>query len=233
MSETDVTTKICFQCGVEKPTYEFHKHSREKDGFRRNCKQCRADNGECRYIKPAPPDQKWCRSCNTLYSATTENFYWDSTNNRLYAACKSCHDHRTRNWQKQNHDYWIGLNHQWMITHPDKMKLARKNWGKNYPEKLRAARSKGSAKRRARVANAVGTHTAADILLQIASQTDKKGHLRCWWCGDTIDGAYHVDHRTSLARGGTDWPNNLVVSCAKCNLSKNDKTPQEWAGRLL
>lgn len=88
--------------------------------------------------------------------------------------------------------------------------------------------------RRARELNADGTHTAADIRLQVTAQTDRRGRLRCWWCGKVIKGNnYHVDHRIPLVRGGSNAPNNLCVSCPVCNMSKHDKLPHEFNGRLL
>jgi 5-methylcytosine-specific restriction endonuclease McrA len=254
LSQND-TTKTCSRCGIEKPLYEFHKSRSEKDGYKRLCKQCRAETEGHRYVKPAPPGFQWCRKCDTLYPATREYFYWNSTQNRLYASCKSCHYARTRNWQRNNWEFWLGLNRQWAIAHPDKIILSQHNWKQNHPDTYRASivrgiqraiewkqahpeqakaiAKKGKAKRRATEYNAPGSHTAADIRLQIAAQTDKRGCLHCWWCGCKIEGSYHLDHKHPLAKGGSNGADNLVISCPVCNLSKNSKTPAEWAGRLL
>lgn len=48
----------------------------------------------------------------------------------------------------------------------------------------------------------------------------------CKYCGD-FDGPFHIDHVVPWSRGGTHDPDNLRVACAKCNLSKSDRTPQE------
>lgn len=85
-----------------------------------------------------------------------------------------------------------------------------------------------SSSRRARVAQVGGTHSAEDVALQLKTQKGK-----CWWCGKKIRGKYHVDHRIPLSRGGTHWPNNICISCPKCNMSKGAKYPHEWIGRLL
>jgi 5-methylcytosine-specific restriction endonuclease McrA len=86
-----------------------------------------------------------------------------------------------------------------------------------------------SHNRRAREARADGRHTLEDVKLQFISQ---KG--LCWWCSTKLDpGDYHIDHRIPLDRGGTNWPNNICVTCPKCNLSKGKKLPHEWNGRLL
>jgi len=101
-----------------------------------------------------------------------------------------------------------------------------------YARHTEAARAK-SHRRRARKLGNGGAHTATDILLQVRSQTDKKGKLRCWWCGKPIKGGYHVDHVIPLARGGGNGAENLCIACPSCNRSKGNKLPQEWSGRLL
>ena len=48
---------------------------------------------------------------------------------------------------------------------------------------------------------------------------------RCVYCGATGDtAALHVDHKTSIAEGGTDEPENLVTACERCNLGKGAKS---------
>jgi 5-methylcytosine-specific restriction endonuclease McrA len=76
--------------------------------------------------------------------------------------------------------------------------------------------------------NAPGWHSADDIRSLLKTQ---KG--LCWWCGKEWGEKYHVDHRIPLSRGGTNYVNNLVIACEGCNLSKNNKMPWEWIGRLL
>lgn len=45
---------------------------------------------------------------------------------------------------------------------------------------------------------------------------DRDGWV-CHWCGAP---ASHADHLIPRARGGTDDPDNLAASCARCNLSR-------------
>jgi len=81
--------------------------------------------------------------------------------------------------------------------------------------------------RRARKRNAPGTHTAADVRAQYGRQ-----HGRCYWCEKRVGDAYHVDHVMPLFLGGSDGPENLVVSCPPCNDSKAAKHPMDFAGVL-
>lgn len=79
--------------------------------------------------------------------------------------------------------------------------------------------------RRARIKSVGGVHTKEDVLRLIEGQ---KGH--CWWCSKKIPkGKHHVDHRIPIARGGSNGPENLVITCAPCNLKKNMKMPWEMA----
>lgn len=52
----------------------------------------------------------------------------------------------------------------------------------------------------------------------------------CAYCG-TTEGPFHIDHIHPKSRGGSDDLENLTVACAPCNLSKRDKTLEEWGGR--
>lgn len=97
-------------------------------------------------------------------------------------------------------------------------------WRRAHRDNVRAM----DHRRRARKLASGGTHTATDVKRQGESQ---KWH--CWWCGDDCKDKYHVDHMIPLARGGHNGPGNIVIACPHCNLSKNDKLPDEWIGKLL
>jgi 5-methylcytosine-specific restriction endonuclease McrA len=45
---------------------------------------------------------------------------------------------------------------------------------------------------------------------------------------DEVGDKYHVDHVVPLSRGGSDGPENIVISCPRCNCSKSSKLPEEW-----
>jgi 5-methylcytosine-specific restriction endonuclease McrA len=99
---------------------------------------------------------------------------------------------------------------------------------RRYYAEHRERKVAGSHRRRALVAGAPGAHTAADVAAQYLRQ-----HGRCHWCGDKVAQDYHVDHVTPLSKGGSNGPENLVIACASCNLSKSDKLPSDWNGTLL
>jgi len=56
----------------------------------------------------------------------------------------------------------------------------------------------------------------------------KRDGLECAYCKTCLAEKYHIDHVLPISRGGNNNMNNLVVSCAACNLSKGQKLLGEW-----
>ncbi len=48
----------------------------------------------------------------------------------------------------------------------------------------------------------------------------------CIYCGSTENLSY--DHLIPKSKGGADIPDNLIMTCKKCNSSKSDKGVYEW-----
>lgn len=56
----------------------------------------------------------------------------------------------------------------------------------------------------------------------------------CIYCTSKLDELKsHLDHRTPLARGGTNSPENLQLLCARCNSEKHAKTHSEYVDWLV
>ncbi len=53
--------------------------------------------------------------------------------------------------------------------------------------------------------------------------------IECSYCKIALSTEKHVDHMLPLNRGGTHTKENLCVTCPRCNLSKGDKTPEEFS----
>lgn len=91
-----------------------------------------------------------------------------------------------------------------------------------HPEQVRINARAGSSKRRALkmtfVKEAPTGKQLATVLLD-----------PCIYCGAPAE---HIDHCIPLSRGGEHNLENLVPSCAPCNMSKGSKLPGiEWKGR--
>ncbi len=53
---------------------------------------------------------------------------------------------------------------------------------------------------------------------------------QCFYCKIFVKRGInlHLDHKVPLSRGGSHHINNLVPSCASCNLRKSTKTAEEF-----
>ncbi|MCE5252733.1 MAG: HNH endonuclease [Actinomycetia bacterium] len=82
-------------------------------------------------------------------------------------------------------------------------------------------------KRRVRRHGAGGWHGPEDILRLYDEQRG-----RCFYCGTELNGRYQVEYKTPLARGGTDWPENLCCACEYCASHKQNRTEEEFKAYL-
>ena len=108
-------------------------------------------------------------------------------------------------------------------AHPGECRARVAAWRAAHPEERRAY----GRNRRSRERGAEGTHTAADVAAQYLRQ-----HGRCYWCKGKLD-EYHTDHVIPLILGGSNGPENLVIACPHCNVSKQAKHPMVFAGVLF
>lgn len=160
---------------------------------------------------------------------------WRSANPELARAA-------ARAWQSENKDRVRELRRARYALDPARHRAKTQKWRAANPEKAREGflswylanpelNRNNERKRRARKANAEGTHTAADIARIRKMQRD-----RCAYCATKLKGEGHVDHIIALTKGGSNWPKNLQLLCAPCNCSKHNSDPIEFmqaAGRLL
>jgi len=105
----------------------------------------------------------------------------------------------------------------------DKCKAAQKAWTKDNPEWMRAY----YAKKRARKHKAPGQFTPADLHAQLIEQNG-----RCYWCCIYMKKPT-IDHVIPLSRGGSNFPDNIVLACLSCNCSKHNKLPLDWVCLLI
>jgi len=208
-------TKRGRSCGETKRCAEFPRRKRAKDGVDTLCRACKTKSV-----------REW-RAAN--HEAAQEY------NRRYYADNREEKREYCRQYYVENRVKILERKRQYHVNNQD----ARQEYNRQYYKEKRAVILEGkrhyhatnpdigharSIRRRARKAAAGGTHTPSDIRTQL-----KRQKSRCYWCGKKVMD-YHVDHVIPLSRGGSNGPENLVIACPSCNLSKGRKLPHEWNG---
>lgn len=172
---------------------------------------------------------KYCKKCGEEFPRTAEYFAPDKrVRDGLQARCRSCQSAATADWDTRNPHKRSERLKRYYRSHVTEFHHRRHEHWLLSRDKHRIHMHL----RRARLLKAGGSFTAAQIRKLYKLQKGK-----CWWQGPecTIDlgGRYHIDHRIPLSRGGSNDISNIVLSCPRCNLSKHDKMPSEFVGRLL
>lgn len=134
---------------------------------------------------------------------------------------------------KENPSINIEAVKKWQLKNPDRVRSyteKRKESGyfSKYKKENKEKTNSDTRNRRARIKNAVGTHSSDDINKLLVHS---KG--RCYWCGIKFNDDYHVDHVYPIKLGGENHVGNLCLSCPKCNTKKGCKHPMEFGGILL
>jgi 5-methylcytosine-specific restriction endonuclease McrA len=99
-------------------------------------------------------------------------------------------------------------------------------WAKKNPHKSQAATHQNTVKRKYPTAFEAGDITTPEL----ASWLLANRHTACVYCGEP---GTHIDHVIPLAKKGTHTWDNIVLACKSCNLSKLDRTPEEWKADMV
>lgn len=173
---------------------------------------------------------KQCTKCKQAFPATTEYFAVEKrVKSGLFSWCRLCAAEWQREYRKNNPDR-VRDTERKRNAKPERrgsQNTSAKQRYHNDPKHLIKQQAK-NANHRAKRYGAMGKCTAEIIQSQYSSQRG-----RCWWCSKDLNNTFDVDHRIPFSKGGTNLPENIVVTCEFCNSSKNNRLSMEWNGRLL
>lgn len=169
-------------------------------------------------------DAAWSKSWHKANRSHLSKYWNDWRKTNSTRENEKLRERRKDKAVRAKHNAW---NASWRQNNKDKMRVLVWRWRRKKPENYKASKHK----RRSR--QAVGSHTAADILDILRLQDGK-----CAYCSVPLDQKYQVDHIVPLALGGDNGRRNIQLLCIEnaCNQRKNDSDPIDFArslGRLL
>ena len=205
--------KKCSKCNQLKNKSEFHKHSRNKDGLRNDCKECRQKETKeyrTKYREKVLEKKKqWYKDTKKRKEARTENAlskrictecgeeklikeFRQRSNGGYYAKCRDCENK---------------LNKEYRKTHID---VVRKN--RIITEQRRRTKAK---------------NVKSNFSIEEWKKCKSFFENTCAYCGRGLNNLTQ-DHFIPLSKGGDYTKHNILPSCRSCNSKKHDKDFYEW-----
>ena len=130
---------------------------------------------------------------------------------------------RTKSYRERNKDKVRRTTRVYYDKNIDVIKNRNKEYCKNNKDKAKIY----SQNRRSRLNGNNGKFTKKDIDFIIKFQSNL-----CFYCDKDISDNYHIDHFVPISKGGSNNPENLVISCPQCNLFKNAKEPLDFLEQI-
>lgn len=239
---------VCNKCGIEKPlTTEFYKPTKKSSfGFTRVCRSCanaqeRARSGRTPRIDLSnPPAERACKECGETKPYTFE-FFGSVGNGKLHARCRECTRAAKKKWDTENaqhrSEYYRAHRGLDPFTHRIKKTLTRRERQERHRARVLRYKKKNpevaaacAHNLRAKQMGVPGRLTGKELRELMVSQGGC-----CPYCQRSLEGIKrHLEHIIPLDRAELSPTNdlsNVIWACARCNLDKCDKTPEEWVNR--
>lgn len=238
-------TKRCSACKEYKDLSEFYKNKSKKDGLSCQCKSC-ARKYDTKYYEEHAEEKRnkakaWYRS-NKESALQYAARYRNSHREELREYAKKRRIENSEKVREINRKSYAKNREKW-IAHARKLRLENPEYLMRYRETNREElRKKGrkyisshldtvrinTQNYRARKRKAEGRHSIKDM-----RRTYKEQEGLCYYCGKSVAWEdRHDDHIMPVSRGGSNWPNNMAITCATCNIQKGNKTAEEYIAWL-
>ena len=201
--------KKCTRCGSD--TNGYYKDKRATDGQKSECKKCFGEIAAA--WKKAHPE----RAKQIAQKSVKKN-------REKYRGRVARYQRENREQIRRVHIAWVERNPEKIDSYEARLKQARKEWKKANPLAMLAY----SQKRRAMKKQAEGVFSPADVGRMLVEQGGSCAACRV----DLSASGYHVDHIRALAKGGSNWPENLQLLCPRCNTTKATMDMDAFIERL-
>lgn len=192
---------LCPRCGEVKSLDEFGSNRSKANGKNSYCKVC------VREISASRKEYKRA---------------WD-------AAHKNELNERSRQWAMDHKEKRSEISRKSYLKNRDKaLEWKRKYYQENkekYAEWERRAHEKNPHIHLAAKSRYMARQHGCEVIPYDRKAVYERDGGRCRYCGKATKA---VDHVLPLSRGGPDSFENVVLCCHSCNVSKNNRTVEEW-----
>ncbi len=206
--------KTCKKCGETKPTTDFYKNAKMRDGLYSLCIPCEKKRSSERYAANSENRKEYFKKRRV---DNPEKIKAIEAKSR--AANKEKVMARRAKWSKANRSRISAKNAEWHAANAERRNADN---AKRRIENHLAYRIYKHA-RRAREASAEGRLSPG-----LHDRLMKAQRGKCVCCGKPLGTDYHLDHIMPLALGGSNTDDNIQLLRAKCNLQKNAKHPVDF-----
>jgi len=162
------------------------------------------------HLQPANKDghDSRCKACHAAY------------NRQYYQEHREEYQEHMQQYNREHREERAVHDRQYHEKHREERQEYMRQYYQEHPEVYRAA----FRQYRARKLNAEGEYTAEEFIA-LCEYMD----WRCTYCGCELTAeTVTADHMIPLSRGGSDYIDNITPACKLCNVSKRNKTVEEF-----
>ncbi len=126
-------------------------------------------------------------------------------------------------WKEKNKTHVAEYRKKYYEKNKEKLRMNKKQYIRNNAELYR----KYAQERRCRLLGAGGSYSLKDI----SEMMERQGY-KCVYCEKEIKNNYSIDHIIPLSKGGSNYKQNIQLTCRSCNSRKKDKCPEKFAEEI-
>jgi 5-methylcytosine-specific restriction endonuclease McrA len=196
----------------------FHYADKARTRFIRQCKACKSEY-----------DRQY-REKNAEHLAEIGAKYREAHREEARERARKWHRENperaaeaNKNWAKANPERVKQIKRRYTEAHLEEIREKNRNWSRENREKVNARQRRYQERKK----QAGGAFAPEHVAIKYELQQGK-----CFYCGKDLGDEYHTDHRIPLFRGGSNWPQNIVVACPLCNQKKATSMPEDFIARL-
>ena len=221
--------KICTSCKIEKDLEDFPKRKDSKDGRRAKCNICMNEKARTYYDevnreKKLASNKIWAKEHKEEMLKWGREYYERNSEKQM---------EKTIKWREENPTKWKKLVRKSYLKNKEKIKETSKTYRKNHVEELKAQKKEYRKTEACKIATKNNNNRRRSEKIKTSNGTIStkalkeliiKQDYKCKYCNCDLDfsvkNSVHLDHVVPLSKGGTHTIENVVYSCASCNLQK-------------